>query len=521
MRVASVSARRLSLWLVTMYLAAYGLVQLAFSIRTQFRPAENDFLGNLNIAHGIDWGDIASVHNGFFGVGLPVTLTVIPDASIFQVAGLLSLLSGMVALVATFFAATRLAGRWWGLAAVVLLSCNPLFFDYFASPGPDLIAIGLTTVGLAVYTNEALRQQVQRPIVLVLTGFLFGVAGLFRVHALILAGGLLLWTLLQGNQRVRSLLLAATGVAIGILPQVVINLMGGFGLLEADTGFYIYESSLGMDWYKTGSIPRELFVNPVQVILDHPRAFLASYVMAFTNYCIPIATLGVAVLLTKERAARNVVIAMFASTVVFGLAVSAAASPRGPLPILPQAAIGMALVACWLFESTAPGAVAWRRLMVVLLLGAIVTWPQIKEIAFATAAKSQAAIDRAAVELRVREVGHVTNASQILTNDFFLYFTGIPGNVPDRIGGWENVSLNGREVHQDVSLASVPDFYCSALSKGIDTVLWLPWAVSGVDPALDEALAGNSKDPLLVNAGTIGPYFVTELPNGGIVCPVP
>ena len=85
-----------------MYLAAYGLVQLAFSIRTQFRPAENDFLGNLNIAHGIDWGDIASVHNGFFGVGLPVILTVIPDASVFQVAGLLSLAFGLVALIATF-----------------------------------------------------------------------------------------------------------------------------------------------------------------------------------------------------------------------------------------------------------------------------------------------------------------------------------------------------------------------------------------------------------------------------------
>lgn len=521
MSVASVSARRLPLWLVTIYLAAYGLVQLAFSIRTQFRPAENDFLGNLNIAHGIDWGDIASVHNGFFGVGLPVILTVIPDASIFQVAGLLSWLSGMVALVATFFAATRLAGRWWGLAAVVLLSCNPLFFDYFASPGPDLIAIGLTTVGLAIYTNEALRENGHRPVMLVLVGIFFGVAGLFRVHALILAGGLLLWTLLQGNRRPRSLLLAVTGVAIGILPQVVINLMGGFGPLEADTGFYIYESSLGMDWYKTGSIPRELFVNPVQVILDHPRAFLASYVMAFTNYVIPIATLGVAALLTKERAARNVVIAMFASTVVFGLAVSAAASPRGPLPILPQAAIGMALVACWIFSSTGLGVLVWRRVMVVLLLGAIVTLPQLKEIAFATAAKSQAAIDRAAIELRVREVGHVTNASQILTNDFFLYFTGIPGNVPDRIGGWENVSLNGREVHQDVSLASVPDFYCSALSKGIDTVLWLPWAVSGVDPALDEALAGSSRDSLLVNAGTIGPYAVTELPTGGIVCPVP
>ena len=45
--------------------------------------------------------------------------------------------------------------------------------------------------------------------------------------------------------------------------------------------------------------------------------------------------------------------------------------------------------------------------------------------------------------------------------------------------------------------------------------------MSGVDPALDEALAGNSKDPLLVNAGTIGPYVVTELSTGGIVCPVP
>ncbi len=515
------SARRVPIWLGAIYLAVYCLGQLAFSVQTHFRPAENDFLGILKIAQGIDWTDIASAHNGFFGVGLPAILTVIPDANIFLLAGLLSLFFGLATLAATFFVATRLAGSWWGLAAMVLLTCDPLFFDYFASPGPDLIAIGLTTVGLAIYTNEALRQQGQRPAMLVLAGFLFGVAGLFRAHALILAGGLLLWTLLQGNQRVRSLVLAALGIAVGILPQVIINLMGGFGPLEADTGFYIYESALGMDWYRTGSIPRELFSSPIRVIFDHPTAFIAGYVMAFTNYVIPITALGVAALVAKERASRNVVISMLASTVAFALAVSAAASPRGPLPILAQAAIGMALVAFWIFDRTRSGAAPWRRALVVLLLGAIIIWPQLREIAFSSAAKYQAAIERAAIEAQLSGLGSISRASQILTNDFFLYFNDIEGNVPDRLGGWENISLNGREVHQDVALTSVTDFYCSALRKGIDTVLWLPWAVSGVDPALDQALAGDSKSPILVNAGTIGPYSVTKLPTGSFVCPDP
>ena len=512
------SARRLPIWLGVIYLAIYGLVQLAFSFKTHFRPAENDFMGILNIANGIDWGDIASAHNGFFGVGLPAILTVIPDTNVFRVAGLLSLFFGLVTLVATLFVTTRIAGRWWGLAAVVLLSCHPLFFDYFASPGPDLIAIGLTTVGLALYTNEALREQGPRSTMLILAGAFFGVAGLFRVHALILAGGLLLWALLQGNRRVRSFLLAAAGIAVGIAPQVVINLLGGFGPLEADTGFYIYESSLGMDWYKTSSIPRELYASPLQVIFDHPVAFATAYVLAFTNYVLPIATLGVAALVTKETAARNVVIAMFASTLAFALMVSTAASPRGPLPILPQAAIALALVAFWIFDRTRSRAASWQRVLVVLLLITIVIWPQLKAIAFSAAAKYQAATERAEAEARVLELGSITQASQILTNDFFLHFTGIEGNVPDRIGGWENISLNGLRVHEDVRLTSLQDFYCSAQERGITTVLWLPWAVSGVDPELDAALAGGSKDPALVNSGTIGRYSVSLLPPGLKAC---
>ena len=507
------SSKHAPRWILFGYLVIYGLIQLLLGYRSGFRPAENDFLGNLNIANGIDFGAIETLHNGFFAAGLPVMLTVIPDTGVFWVSGVISLLSGLAALVATYVVTGRLAGRWWGLAAVVLLSANPLFFDYFASPGPDLIAVGLTTIALAVYTCEALRKAPPRPAILLLAGLLFGAAGLFRAHALVLAGGLLLWTLLQSNDRVRMLMFAGLGVAIGILPQVVINLLGGFGPLEADTGFYIYESTLGMDWYTTGAIPVDVYSNPLRVIADHPLQFLAAYVMALTNYVIPIAVLAIAALLARRQAARLVLMSILASTVAFALIVSTASSPRGPLPILPQAAIGLAVVLSWIFVQTAAAARLWQQIAVIGLLVAMVTWPQLREIALATAAKQQAASERAAVEAAVVAGGRVTEASQVLTDDFFLYFTGIPGNMPDRIGGWENISLNGRQPHVDVSLASIHDFYCDARSRGINTVMWKPAPMAALHPNLDAALSGSSSSPLLVNVASIGPYIVTELPS--------
>jgi hypothetical protein len=511
--VSLLSSKHAPRWVLCGYLIIYGLIQLLLGYRSGFRPAENDFLGNLNIANGIDFGAIETVHNGFFAAGLPVMLTLIPDNAVFWVTGVISLLSGLAALVATYVVTGRLAGRWWGLAAVVLLSANPLFFDYCASPGPDLIAVGLTTVALAVYACEALRKAPPRPMVLLLAGLIFGAAGLFRAHALVLAGGLLLWTLLQSHERVRMLAFAGLGVVIGILPQIVINLLGGFGPLEADTGFYVYESTLGMDWYTTGAIPRELYDNPLRVVIDHPLQFLSAYVMALTNYVIPIAMLVLSTLLARSRPARLVLMSILASTVAFALAVSVASSPRGPLPILPQAAIGFAVVLAWTFTRTSAAPVLWQRIAVVGVLVAAVIWPQMREIALATAAKQQAASERAAVEAAVLAGGRVTEASQVLTDDFFLYFTGIPGNVPDRIGGWENISLNGRQPHIDVSLASIHDFYCDARSRGINTVLWKPAPMAALHPGLDAALSGASSSPLLVNAAGIGPYVVTELPS--------
>ena len=49
-------------------------------------------------------------------------------------------------------------------------------------------------------------------------------------------------------------LAAVGGLAIGFLPQVVVNLLGGFGPLESDSGFTMYQSVIDINWHATSAI---------------------------------------------------------------------------------------------------------------------------------------------------------------------------------------------------------------------------------------------------------------------------
>ena len=52
------SSKHAPRWVLCGYLVVYGLIQFLLGYRSGFRPAENDFVGNLNIANGIDFGAI-------------------------------------------------------------------------------------------------------------------------------------------------------------------------------------------------------------------------------------------------------------------------------------------------------------------------------------------------------------------------------------------------------------------------------------------------------------------------------
>jgi len=107
----------------------------------------------------------------------------------------------------------------------------------------------------------------------------------------------------------------------------------------------------------------------------------------------------------------------------------------------------------------------------------------------------------------------------ILTNDFNLYLTELPGTNPDKIGGWFNISLSGRTPHQDVDLSSVTSFYCDAQRRGLRLVLWSPGSVPGLDPDLEAAFNGEWRTPLLRTGPPITGYTSTILVPGAYQCP--
>lgn len=506
---------RLTKWAFWVYLSVYVSLLAGYGMQTSFMPAENDVLGIISVARGLTTADWSSFHNDFFGAGLPITIALVPQQHSLAITSLLALAASAVTLIALFALATQLAGRLWALVAVAVMSITPLFLDYSASAGPDMIALGLCMVAFAWFGREVSTQPGVRTWVLFGTGTLFGLAGLFRYHFLVLGVGLIVWSTLGTNsaRRWRAPLVATIGIFVGFLPQIILNLLGGFGPIEIGSAFYVYESALGVNWFDTASIPPENYSSVARVVLDHPREVITGYLLTLTNYVIPIAALTVSTALTSNRQHRVALIGLLAASAAYAFSVSIASSPRGPLATLPMSAVGLAFVAHWV-ATRLPVDLGRNRIFIGSLTALVIAWPLLRQDMFMLQEKSANAAERADAEASLIARGTITNASQVLTNDFDLYFTSIPGGLPDRVGGWEDLSLNGDQRHRTVDLSSIVAFHCDAQRRGITTVLWRESDLPFMDGGLSGALNGGSVSPRLRNEGRVGPYVVTRLSTG-------
>ena len=509
-------ARRLARPVFWILLAAYLAGQLAFAVRTHFMPAENDILGIISVARGLTITDWSSFHNDFFAAGLPILLALLPEPHVLAIAAIISLAFAGLTLLALFGIVARLTTELWALAGALLVSLTPLFVDYAASAGPDVIALGVCTLALAWLTREAMTRQDPRWWVLLGTGLLFGLAGLIRYHTLILGLAVLVWAFLasSGPRRWRPPAIALLGLVIGFLPQIALNLLGGYGPLEIGSAFYVYESALGVNWFDTASIPAEAYSSVVRVIVDHPGEVAAGYLLTLTSYIVPMAALAVAVAVTTDHRRRTVLIGLLTATIAYALTVSIASSPRGPIATLPMVAIGLAVVADQI-SARLPQTLGRQRILIGCLAVLVIGWPLLREDAFMLQEKAAHAAERAEAEAALVAAGGIVDASEVLTNDFDLYFTAIPGGLPDRIGGWQDISLNGDRAHDTVDLTSIVAFHCDARRRGITTVLWRDSQLPFMDAGLSGALNGGSQTPRLVNTGRIGPYSVTGITSEG------
>jgi hypothetical protein len=513
-------ARRAPALAASGYIAVYAVVQWVVAALNGFHPAVNDVIGMFAIARGVEWSDPATLHNGFFPIGLPALLASMPPPSWLSVGTTASIMFGAVALGATWVIAERLTTAWWAVLAVVALSADPTFATYVASAGPDVIALGIAMAGIACYVREATTGRDPRLWVVACSGLLVGAAGLFRYHVAVFSVALIVWSLAQGRRRSATTAAAVAGIAVGYSPQVIVNLLGGFGPLANSGAFTMYQSVVDINWLTTGSIDPAAYATPLTVITQHPFEFAAAYFQSVTSYAVPIALVATALLVRRRAGTGLVWVSLLAGVVGYAAVVSTGNSPRGALAVAPVAAVAVTALADRAFDLTRTVGPAWQRAVaVVTLTTALVVAPGVRTVAAGFSTRHAQEDERAAVERAVARYGIADSAAQILTNDLNLYLADLPGLVPDSFGGWTSISLNGTNAHTNVDVTSAQSFVCDAAARGIRVVLWQP---GNVVPAMAEdlaaALSGAATVPGLRFIGAIDSYQASTI-EPGFLCP--
>lgn len=492
------------------YLSTYATVQFFLGLGSGFAPAVNDFIGILRVGQSIDLNKIESLHNGFYPIALPLATAFVTDSHQMMVFGLLSILAGILCLVSIYSVLMLYFGGWNALAVTFLVSIFPIFFNYFASPGPDIIPLGLIAFSLFMYGGLSSERKTATVMTrLFMAGTLIGFAGLFRYHALVVGVGLLVWVLISLNNRLLYLASAASGIILGYSPQLLVNSLGGFGFFETKTPFNVYKNMFPIDWYKTSEINPETFSSVTDLVWNHPSEFFTSYGSAFSEFTLIILLGGFALLLQQNNKANRVVISSLITSLVYASIVSLGYSERGLILLLPFAAIFVGKIVNSLFETSALRASANQKVLAItVVLIPMYIVPSLVDISKSLVREIGYERNRDSIAFAVKSLSKATTASSVVTNDFNLYFTDLKGSAPDSIGGWTNISLNGSIVHNDINIDSVEDFILDAKQRGVKAVVWSPGTGLPGDPDLADLLIGKGEHPGFSYKGVFGTYHL-------------
>lgn len=502
--------------LADVFSALWGLTIMtllaATGMTAGFHPAINDVLWITDIAAGIDYTQIQSLHNGFFPLGFPVLLDQLSSLDPLAVGGWLSLMSAAAVLALTWWLARTLAGAWPALVALVALSLYPLFFEYAASPGPDMMATALTTAGLCLAV-QATRLSSRAWLLFGLAGLAVGIGALFRYHAIVMLVGPLVLAATLVPRRWGNAVAVITGGLAGVFAQMLVNLLGGFGPLETEAPFNLYKNAVGLDWYLTATLDRDSFASFTGIIAAAPIDVLMSVAGAAAEFTSILAVVALAAMMSARRSL--VWVAMLATVTIYVAVVAFGYSVRGQLPVLPIAAVALASVAMmvyrWLRSTSDASSRSLAAVSSGILIGVLLFLPWLRADLAYIDTRAQVEQQRAAAQLALNQALPSLGTKQVFTNDFDFYLSGLDNVNPRKLGGWGNISMNGRVTQQDLDVTSLPAFLCDAIKHDVRVVLWIPGVATGVAPELESVLAGSSSAPGFIGVGPTGPYRITVL----------
>ena len=413
---------------------------LFLSIQLDFEQFHNDFWDVFFVARTMVWEDRQSWFNPQYPVGYCLFLKFIMGDGLPVVSAILANLffTGITLLVCAFFYRKQL-GAVFALVPLLALALFPEFFHYANAGGGDPGAVAFFTLGTFLLFSmvNSPSQQDPKASVFFLGGLLLGMGGLFRYHALVASGILVLALLLSYPRKWKSLAVAVAGVCVGYCPQWAVNLASGRGLLETQFGpMNVYYLMHEINWYRI--LDLNLSGSSFSIIAEDPTLFLKKYLLSFWSFKQAWLPPLFAYFLNRRFGERNKLFQVLAIWVLlYFVLFSATTSGRQILLALPLSFLAFGFCLRFLWERTTQ---VLRFSNPPIRFAVFATFASLLLIHYLTRDLETQEIRRQHRDISTSIEAHVLKngcklASQIYTSDFDLYFRSLPPYIPYFNGG--------------------------------------------------------------------------------------
>lgn len=467
--------------------------QFLFAYKSRFIPANNDVLGILVLADGVDFTKPSSLYNMFYPFLYPLLVHGLPEGDRVAWLGLGSWILNSITLVLVVAIARRLTSSTFAaLVSILVLAFLPLSLRYFTTAGPDSLATALlvTSVAFTVLpqSGESAPRRQLAPYFALTAGLCAGLAVVTRQHVLPLALGALFIVTWKASRRVW--LPAVCAFAVPVAFQALLSIFAGRLPLASSAAFEIYQQVEPFDWYTSGEIDPASYSSIPAILSAHQAQFIHEWATNLGVFVIALAVMGAAAVLSRTEVEKRVQQAMFIAGMIYAFLICLGWSARSELAIAPFLAIASASVAAALLRQV-PKARRTVAGTVAVTLGLIIalSWslPQGTLELYGRIGQEKS---RAVIEASLDREAPVDHASQILSDDYELFLRNIPGNVPYTPGGWLAIGANGNEKRIQLDFESVDSLLCSANQAGLRASAWLggrhPLATGEVERMLQE-----------------------------------
>jgi hypothetical protein len=474
---------------ILLSIAAAGFLALV-GVYIHHYASGNDLWDNHYLAMAMNFSDVKSLYDGFFPIGYSLILKALagehfPVYAAFYINVVLALCLFMT--VAWYLRRTTTnppAGgaskfpEGWNLGGefgqlgflfplwLVLFLLYPRSFRYLITPGPDMAASALFTIGMVIQlarfkgaaTGNGPRHEALQ---CVLSGLMMGFAALVRYHAFP-ASFFLLFVLFAGMKKYRKMTVVS-GIAVlaAYLPQVIVNILSGHGPLETYHALNLYNLVYGVNWYHMEDV---IPLPPAKnIIFGAPLVFLKHYARWFVELAIfALPPLVYGILEKKENKKIGFCVAGFCGlyAVLFGIS----ASPRAVLFLIPVSLLFFVKI------FATPGLSKRTKAIVMWVSLGCACLFLYKDVLRVGLCKNNLETYK---KIEAFLIGHgVKNAQETFTCDYDLYFTSLFPFRPLFNGGWGRIATyKYSEYYPELSVASRDRFYNDCIRQKVRYVI--------------------------------------------------